>query len=160
MNELITARRTLVLPWNNDGRYHEIVSGNRTPSPKFAKSPTAYACMQVRGQELANLPWNIMRDDKIVEDHELIEMLTEFGPESNWGDSMIATEFDLLCMGAAFWFRDVDILKRLNPAKMLVNKSAAGISGFTFDKGGKDEQNFKRDEIIYFREYNLSLIHI
>jgi len=156
MGELITARKAVRvdLPWIDDGRYYDLVSGRGSEQTQLAKSPWAFACMNIRGQELANLPWHIMKGEKIVESHPLIEMLTDFGPESNYQKGLCATEIDMLSYGAGYWFRDIDILKRLNPAKMKVNKTAAGISSFTFDKGGKNEQTFSRDEITYFREYH------
>jgi len=154
MSTLFTARRAVDLPWINDGRYYDLVSGRGTIQSKMAKSPWAFACMNIRGQELANLPWHIYKGDKIVESHPLIDMLTDFGPESNYQQGVCASEIDTLSFGAWYWLRDVDILKRLNPQKMLVNKTSSGIKSFTFDKGGKEEQTFGRDEIIYFREYH------
>ena len=154
MDKLVTARRTVDLPWIDDGRYYELTSGRGGTTSQLAKSPWAFACMNIRGQELANLPWHIRKGKKIIESHPLIDMLTDFGPESNYQKGLCSTEIDMLSYGAGFWLRDVDVLKRLNPSKMTVNKSSSGIKSFTFDKGGNDEQTFKRNEIIYFREYH------
>ena len=154
-DKLVTARRAVDLFDWYDGRQYELSTGRgRGTVSKLAKSPTAFACMNIRGQELANLPWRIKKGDKILESHPLIDMLTDFGPESNYQKGMLNTEIDMLNHGAALWLRDVDILKRLNPAMMKVNKSASGISSFTFDEGGPNEKTFHRDEVIYFREYH------
>ena len=120
----------------------------------IAKSPTAFRCMQMRGQELANLPWHIKRKDEILEKHPLIDMMTEFGPESNWGEAIGSTEFDRLSFGAAFWLRDHDQLKRLNPDTIDVKYDRGGITAFIQEIDGKVVNKFKRDEIIYFREYH------
>ncbi len=151
--KLITARRAVSLPWIDDGRYYDLVTGRGTTSPQMAKSPTAFRCMQIRGTELANIPWHIKRDDKILKSHPLIDMLREFGPESNYNEAMLSTEMDRLSFGAGLWLRDVDILKRLDPNTIKVNKTAFGISSFTQTINGK-ETVFKRDEVVYFREYH------
>ncbi len=151
--KLITARRAVSLPWIDDGRYYDLVTGRGTTSPQMAKSPTAFRCMQIRGTELANIPWHIKRDDKILKSHPLIDMLREFGEESNYSEAMAATEMDRLSFGAGLWLRDVDMLKRLEPNTIKVNKTAFGISGFTQNINGK-ETTFKRDEVVYFREYH------
>lgn len=153
MAKLFTARRAVDLPWIDDGRYYDLVTGRGTVPPPLAKSPTAYACMHIRGTELANLPWHILRNDKILDKHILIDMITEFGPESNYGEAMLSTEIDRLSYGAGIWLRDVDILKRLAPQTIKVNKTAAGIKSFTQTINGV-ETTFAREEIVYFREYH------
>jgi len=160
VDKLVTARRATNLPWIDDGRYYELTSGRRGTDSKISKSPTAFACMHIRGQELANLPWHIYRGDKILESHPLIDMLKDFGPESNYQKGILDTEIDKLTWGAGLWLRDVDTLKRLNPATIEVLKSNRGISGFKqtlSDREGKTiEIIFKREEVIYFRDYHPS----
>ena len=73
--------------WQREGAY-ELSTGQRLSSGKYAKSAWAYAAMQIRATELARLPWRIVRDDEIVENHPLQEMLTNFGRESNWAEVM------------------------------------------------------------------------
>ena len=149
-----SARRTIAWEFS-DGRMYDLVSGRKGISTKdYIKSGWAYACMDVRGTELANIPWKLTRNDEIVEDHILIDMIKQFGVESNYSDAMRATEIDMLMFGAAYWLYDVDILKRLNPQTMKVKKTASGISGFEQTIDGKVVNVFDRDEIIYFREYN------
>jgi len=154
---LISARRTVTMPWYEDHLY-DLVSGRKNARPEIAKSPWAFACMQIRGQELANIPWHIKRGDKILEKHPLINMLEDFGPESNYQRGMLYTEIDMLLHGAAFWLRDADALIRLNPESMKVLKSREGIRGFEmvqYDEDGKErKETFRRDEIVYFREYH------
>ena len=156
VEKLITARRAVdMFDWA-DGRQYDLVSGRGTVQPSIAKSPTAYACMNIRGQELANIPWHIKQGDRILESHPLIDMLTDFGPESNYQKGMLNTELDMLIYGAALWLRDVDILKRLDPDTIKVNKTKAGLpkkKAFTQTINDKEE-HFDRDEIIYFREYH------
>ena len=155
-DKIITARRVIDLPWADgiaSGMY-EWTTGGRLSGGYFSKSSFAYACMMLRGHELASLPWRITRNDKPVDDHRLVEMLTSFGPESNYVESIAATEIDLLLCGQAFWLRDLDILKRLNPTTIKVIKDRSGISEFTQTIKGQVVNRFAREEVVYFREYH------
>lgn len=157
MSKLVTARRVVDMPEFYGGGY-DLITGRRTAQPPISKSPTAFACMNIRGQELANLPWHIMRKDEILEKHPLIDMLTDFGPESNYQRGIANTEIDLLSYGAGIWVRDADILKRLNPDTVKVIKTADGIQRFEqtlyTEKGGQKVNKFDRKEVVYFREYH------
>ena len=152
---IVSARRT-VEPWYLPEMY-DLVSGKRH-NPNFTKSVWANACMQIRGMELANLPWRLVKNDKPIDRHPLIDMLKDFGRESFWEDAMYSTEFDKLQWGAAFWLRDADVLRRLNPSTMKVIKNNEGISGFeqkiTKPNGQTVTYNYSRDEIVYFRGYD------
>lgn len=156
VDKLLTARRAMRvdLPWIDDGRYYELTTGQGQAMPDWAKSPTASACMSIRGYELSNVPWNIKRNGKILEKHPLIDMLTDFGPESNYQRGIFSTELDQFQYGAGYWFRDIDILKRLQPGTIKVIKTSAGISKFEQIIDGKLVNKFKREEIVYFREYH------
>ena len=148
------AKRVVDWPEFYGGGY-DLVSGQRTANKDFTKSPWAFACMVVRGTELANLPWRLVsKRGKVINKHPLIDMLTEFGPESNYSEAIQATEIDMLMYGAAYWLRDVDILKRLNPQTIEVIKTRDGITGFKQTINGKVVNTFSRDDVIYFREYN------
>ena len=121
--------RAVTLPWTESLKagLYELTSGRKMSNVDYTKSVWANACMQIRGMELANLPWRIMRNDKIVENHSLELMLRDFGRESFWEDAMASTEIDKLQHGAAYWLRDVDTLRRLNPQTMKVIKTKDGI---------------------------------
>jgi len=159
-DQLITARRAVNLPWIDDGRYYELTTGKRPGTPKIAKSPTAFACMTIRGQELANIPWHIKskKTGEVVEDHPLVRILKDFGPESNWQRAILYNEIDLLNTGGALWLWDVDILKRLDPGTIEVLKNNDGIIGFkqtlTTPEGKEKVNVYMREEIVYFREFN------
>ena len=112
-DQLITARRAVNLPWIDDGRIYELTAGRGNTQPEIFRSPTTYACMNIRGQELASIPWHIKRNDKILDTHVLIDMLTDFGDESNYHQGLYGTEVDQLSYGAGLWLRDIDQLKRL-----------------------------------------------
>lgn len=120
----------------------------------YVKSPWAFACIQIRSSELANLPWRLTRNGVVVQDHRLINILTQFGEESNWSEAMQATEIDLLIHGKAFWLRDLEAVTRLNPATITVKADATGIKEFVQTINGKETNRFARDEIVYFREFN------
>jgi len=157
--QLMTARRTVDLPFIDDGRYYELTSGRHQAVPKFAKSPTAFACMNIRGQELANIPWHIKKGDKILDKHPLITILKNFGPESNWQRGILYTELDKMTYGAGLWLFEVDEVTRLDPSTIEVKKNKNGITGFwqylDGPKGeGEPTHKFKRDEIVFFPEYH------
>ena len=155
-DKIVTARRTIDFPWAyglSEGTY-EMSTGRRLAGGYFSKSSYAYACMMLRGNELAGLPWSITRNGKRVPDHPLVEMLTSFGPESNYVEGIVATEIDLLLCAQAFWLRDYDILKRLNPTTIEVVTDRSGISEFKQTINGEVVNRFAREEVIYFREYH------
>jgi len=122
----------------------------------YSRSPWAFACMQIRGSEIANLPWRITRNGVIVKEHPLIDMLTQFGTESNYAEALQATEIDLCMRGKAFWLRDADELQRLQPNTISVKRTDYGITGFEQKKDGKVINTFAREDVIYFREFNPS----
>jgi HK97 family phage portal protein len=110
--------------------------------------------MQIRSSELANLPWRLTKNGKVVTTHPLIDMISQFGEESNYAESMQATEIDLLLYGKAFWLRDADLLKRLLPLTIEVKADRTGIQQFIQTVDGKVVNRFAREEVAYFREYN------
>jgi len=134
--------RTLDIP--GLGSY-ELVTGQGYGAGDYGKSAWAFACMRIRSTALAELPWRITRNDEVVENHPLLELLKgmDFG----------VTEIDLLLKGAAFWLYDIDRLARLNPNTVEVKRSSKGIEKFvqTLDNRPRD---FARDEVIYLREFH------
>ena len=132
---------------------YELTRGLGYKSGDYGKSTWAYGCMQVRATNLARIPWRLKRGDKVLQRHNLIRLLEEFGPEMNWVDAILATEIDLLLMGAAYWLRDGSELRRLNPNTMKVKRSSSGIVGFTQTINNK-ETTFDRDEVAYYREFH------
>lgn len=148
-----SAQRVVDYPEFGSGVW-DLVSGRRTPGGKYARSPWAFACMQIRGTELANLPWRLMRDDEVVKDHPIIDMLTKFGKESNYASAVEATEIDLLRTGCGFWLHDIDILERLNAGTIRAETTSSGIKEFVQTIKGQIVNRFDREEVVYFREYH------
>ncbi len=138
------------------GGVYELSSGKKgAVNKQYVKSAWAFACMQIRGNELANLPWRLVdASGAVVESHPVKDMLQNFGPESNYHEVMIATEIDLLMTGAAYWLIDGDILQRINPSTITVKKDRSGIQAFEQTIEGKVVNRFAREEIVYFREHN------
>ena len=137
----------------------DLYGGQNKLAKNFIKSPWAFACMDIRGSELAGLPWGLVdRNGTEVKSHALIDMLTEFGMESNFFEALRATEIDLLLGsqlgGVAYWFRDVDQLVRLDPEMIRIKQDRTGIQGFEQFLNGRKVGTFERDQIVYFREYN------
>ena len=136
-----------------EGAY-ELSSGQRLSSGKYTKSAWAYAAMQIRASELARLSWRIVRNDEVVKNHPLYEMLTNFGRESNWAEVMGASEIDMLMTGAGYWLIDGTELRRLSSPTMSVKADRTGIQEFVQTIQGTIVNRFKRDEVVYFREHD------
>ena len=153
-NKVISPRMRVVdMPeWYGGG--YDLVSGLGLDSGKYARSAWAFACMKIRSRELANLPWRLMKHGKPIKEHPIIDMLTEFGRESNWVDAFAATEIDMLSRGCAFWLKDIDIVERLNAGTIRIKANSQGIQKFIQRIKGKDVNKFNRDEVVYFREYH------
>jgi len=154
-SKMISPRmRVIDMPdWYNEGIY-DLVSGLGLDSGKYARSSWAFACMKIRSRELSNLPWRLMKHGKPIKEHPIIDMLIEFGRESNWVDAFAATEIDMLSRGCAFWLKDVDIVERLNAGTIRIKANSQGIQKFIQRIKGEDVNNFNREEVVYFREYN------
>jgi len=136
-----------------EGAY-ELSTGQRLSSGKYARSAWAYAAMQIRATELARLPWRIVRNGEVVENHPLHEMLANFGRESNWAEVMGASEIDMLMTGAGYWLIDGTELRRLSSPTMSVKADRSGIQEFVQTIQGTIVNRFKRDEVVYFREHD------
>lgn len=142
-----------VINFPSTGAY-DLVTGLGYGPGTFGKSSWAFACMRMRATALAQMPWRLVRNDKVVTSHFIIELLQEFGPESSWADVIGATEIDMLRKGAAYWLFDADRLQRLNPNTVKVKRSSKGIQGFVQTIEGKQQTMIDRDDVAYFREYH------
>jgi len=132
----------------------ELTSGQGGTSPKaYVKSAWAHAAMNIRAQELAGLPWRIAKDGITQENHPLLQLLTDFGRESNYAEAMAATEIDLLTFGKSFWLLDGDVLQHLDAPTIAVKATPAGELQFTQTINGKVVNRFAREELVYFKEY-------
>jgi HK97 family phage portal protein len=125
-----------------------LVSGLGYGAGDYGKSSWAFACMNIRANALAQIPWRLMKKDKIVESHAVIDLLQQLGSEG-----VKATEIDMLLKGAGYWLRDKDRLTRLNPNTMKVKRGSEGIAGFVQTLDGKPK-TFELEEIVYFREFH------
>lgn len=149
--QLYAAGRMRTVNFPSVGSY-ELVSGLGYDSGIYAKSAWAYACMNLRATSLAQIPWYIKRNEDVLENHPLAEMLQRFGQEQ-----IAATEFDMCLKGAAYWLKGAEELVRLNPNTMQVLTSTSGISGFkqTVTASGKTlTRTFAPEQIVYFREFH------
>ena len=120
----------------------------------YAKSPWANRCIQIRMSAMANLPWEIAKDDEPVEGTELEELLTE----SKFSELIRATEADLLIHGRAYWVKAlagkrVVGLRRLNAGTMEAITSSQGVSSFRQQLDGAIT-TFSVEEIVYLHEFD------
>ncbi len=154
LGKLITPQRGAIdiYDWT-DGRLYELGKGT-SGNEVYERSPWAYACMHLRATELANLPWYIEKNGKRLQRHKLYDMLQDFGPENNWNYAVVQTEIDLDIHGAAFWYRDYDEVRRINPATIEVKRNTSGIYAFWQYREGEVVNKYNRDEITYLREHN------
>jgi len=131
------------------------MTGPNVQNKRYIRSPWAFACMDIRGSELANLPWRLVdHSGKVVKAHALIDMIIAFGVESNRFEAMRGTEINMLLGARAYWLHDADLLQQLNPATIRVKKDRTGIQGFEQVVDGKIVNRFEREEIVYFCEFN------
>jgi len=148
--------RTISDDWFNgvrEGAY-ELTKGDGKSAGRYAKSIWAFACMQERATQLASLPWQLTRNGEVVESHPIIDLLRNFGRESNWGDALSGTEIDMLNHGAGYWLIDRDRLQRVNAGTVTVEYTPSGITQFVQTIDGKVANEFARDEVVYFREFH------
>lgn len=127
---------------------YDLVSGLGYSAGDYGKSSWAFACMNIRANALAQIPWRLMKKDKVVESHPVIDLLQQLGSEG-----MKATEIDMCLKGAGYWLRDKDRLTRLNPNTMQVKRGSEGIAAFIQTLDGKPK-TFELEEIVYFREFH------
>jgi len=133
---------------------YDIATGMGVSPGTYSKSSWAYTCMGMRATALQQMPWRLVNGSgKVIESHPVIDLLSEFGLETNWADAIGATEKDMLLMGAGYWLHDGNRLARLNPNTMKVKRGTGGILGFVQTINSK-EQTFERDEVVYFREFH------
>jgi HK97 family phage portal protein len=133
----------------------DIFAGSGQLNKKLIKSPWFFACADIRGSELAGLPWGLVdKNGTDVLTHPLIDMIENFGVEANRFEAMRALEIDMLLGAREYWLRDADILQRLDPETIKVKKDRTGIQGFEQVIDGRLVNRFDRDEIVYFREFN------
>jgi HK97 family phage portal protein len=152
---LITPRHRTITDLGLPAGAYEFSTGRRVQAGKYGKSPWAFACMHIRGSELANLPWRLVKKGgEIVTSHPIIDLLTNFGEESNYPESVSNTEIDLLLTAAGYWLNDGDRLQRLDPNPIKVVATADGIQRFEQWVDGRLVNRFAREEIVYFHEYN------
>lgn len=127
---------------------YDMVSGLGYGAGDYGKSSWAFACMNIRANALAQIPWRLMKKDKIVESHLVIDLLQQLGSEG-----VKATEIDMLLKGAGYWLRDKDRLTRLNPNTMKVKRGSEGIGGFIQTIDSKPT-TFELEDVVYFREFH------
>jgi len=164
-NSILSAGKMRVVNIPSLGSY-ELVTGQGYSGGVYVKSPCAYACIDVRMTELAQIPWRLVEKTspgggtkaKVIEKHPVIDMLNSWGPGLSWSVAFGYTEADRCLSGAAFWLKESGGLSRLNPNTIEVMVTSTGVTGFkqrVFMPGGDvDEKTFRRDEVIYFREFH------
>jgi len=146
-----SAYRTLDIPGLGS---FELTSGQGGTAPKaYVKSAWAHAAMNIRAQELAGLPWRISKNGVTQENHPLLQLLTDFGRESNYAEAMSATEIDLLTFAKSFWLLDGDVLQHLDAPTIAVKADQTGVLEFVQTIRGKVVNRFAREELVYFKEY-------
>lgn len=144
---------------------YDLVSGQGYSSGNYAKSPAAFACMDIRATALAEIPWRLTlkgsggaEAEKPIEQHIVLDLLMHgWANGMSLAEAIRATEIDLCTNGAAFWLKDADRIARLNPITIEVVVSTAGVQGFKqrlLVNGQTITRTFQRDEVVYFREFH------
>jgi HK97 family phage portal protein len=129
---------------------------NQDYSHLYKKSSWAYRCVQIRAQALGAIPFKIMRGDEEVDNHPVIDLLTNVNPEENWEDLIRAIDSDLMLYPNAFILKiragkKIRFLQRLNPALIEVIADSKGIEKFRDRSSGAI---YEREDIAYFKSYD------
>lgn len=138
-------------------------------------SATYYACMQVRCNAIAKLPFKIMKwtekggAEKAV-DHPLYKLFdTRPNPYMNLHDFLWATEFQRLHYGNAFWYMqtergEINALYLLDSRRMEIVVDSSGILEgphpvyYIYSDEKQGTLYFGNDEIAHFKNFALNAI--
>lgn len=128
-------------------------------------SPTAYACLRVRSEALAGIPYRLHEGAErtpIVE-HPLLDLLAKVNPHWTWSRLIDATEMALGTWGKAFWIAEgrgprydqpPQELWWVSPERMRPRVSAESyLTGWVYEANGRRIE-FDAREVIWFRYPN------
>jgi hypothetical protein len=72
----------------------------------YAESTWANRCISIRANLLSAIPWCIRSidddDNEPLEDHELVDLITNMDDVTNWEDAIRAVESDMDIFGVAY----------------------------------------------------------
>lgn len=137
--------------------------GNSITPDKAMKLATVWACVRLRSETIASLPFHL-RDDKkdLARDHPLYRILHDQPnadmTASEFWEAMVASQ-ELDGNGYALIVRNVlkvvTALEFLDPECMQVSRSKTGEINYTYKKGTKNEAVYKEEDILHLKGFSL-----
>jgi len=130
--------------------YLDQLTDEPTKTKLYSTVSWVYRCIELRANNLAAIPYKILRGETEIEDYPI-----------EFGDLLWSLEADLCIFGAGYWLKDrptvTKELQRLNPSTMKVKTDpmdpTAGIIGFEQQVKGKPTR-YKPEQMVYFRYYS------
>lgn len=137
--------------------------GNSITPDKALKLATVWACVRLRSETIASLPFHLRDDNKdLAKDHPLYRILHDQPnadmTASEFWEAMVASQ-ELDGNGYALIRRNavkvVSALELLDPESMHVSRSTTGEIKYTYKKGTKNEVVYSEDEILHLKGFSL-----
>ena len=137
--------------------------GNSITPDKALKLATVWACVRLRSETIASLPFHLRDDNKdLAKDHPLYRILHDQPnadmTASEFWEAMVASQ-ELDGNGYALIRRNavkaVSALELLDPESMHVSRSTTGEIKYTYKKGTKNEIVYSEDEILHLKGFSL-----
>lgn len=137
--------------------------GNSISPDKAMKLATVWACVRLRSETIASLPFHLRDDNKdLAKDHPLYRILHDQPnadmTASEFWEAMVASQ-ELDGNGYALILRNtlktVIALEFLDPEHMHVSRSNVGKIDYTYKKGTKNEVVYDEEDILHLKGFSL-----
>lgn len=137
--------------------------GNSISAENALKLATVWACVRLRSETIASLPFHLRDEDKeLAKDHPLYRILHDQPnadmTASEFWEAMIAS-LDLWGNAYALIHRNgsktVVSLDILDPESMSVSRSKTGEIQYKYDKKGEDGGKYHEDDILHIKGFTI-----
>jgi HK97 family phage portal protein len=141
-------------------------AGNSITPDKALKLATVWACVRLRSETIASLPFHLRDDNKdLAKNHPLYRILHDQPnadmTASEFWEAMVASQ-ELDGNGYALIHRNttktVIALDFLDPSLMQVSRSTTGEIKYTYKKGSKNEVIYNEDDILHLKGFSLDCL--
>ena len=137
--------------------------GNSITPDKAMKLATVWACVRLRSETIASLPFHLRDDNKeLAKDHPLYRIIHDQPnadmTASEFWEAMVASQ-ELNGNAYSYINRNavnaVSSLDFLDPELMDVSRSTTGEINYTYKKGTKNEVNYNEEDILHLKGFSL-----
>lgn len=137
--------------------------GNSITPDKALKLATVWACVRLRSETIASLPFHLRDDNKdLAKGHPLYRILHDQPnadmTASEFWEAMVASQeldgnaYALIRRNA---LKTVVALEFLDPESMYVSRSKTGEIKYTYKKGSKNEEVYNDEDILHLKGFSL-----